>query len=248
MSENVMKDGASIAGTNLAEGTAATRTSALREEFEGLARRLAESSEQRRNFIAKIGTMRQSQRAAQGEAEAARVQWAAKLRESHGTLTRGIQKLRATERSALSLVEEYRDIATELESELPRIDLELAAIASDAIQSRNAIVKEAATEAYDQLLVQAGDAVAMALRLFSMAENAGVLQRMTKDQGELAREFFGRLNVDVCRRLAEASVAMQAEQRLQLPPLDLSDVDRELIDSPAARGRRQRELRAGSAN
>jgi len=90
--------------------------------------------------------------------------------------------------------------------------------------------------------------VAIALRLFSMAKNAGVHHRMAKDQGELAREFFGRLNVDVCRRLDEESILVQAKQRLQLPPLDLSDVDRELVDSSAARWRRQSELNAGSAN
>lgn len=208
MSENDTNDSAAMAGTDSTDCAAAARNSAQRDRLELLAQQLAEASGQRRNFIAKIGTMRQSQQAAQGEADAARAQWAVKLRENDGTLTREIQKLRASERSALSLVEEYQDIAKELESELPRMDLELAAIASNAIQSRNAIVKEAAAEAYEQLLAQAGNAVAMALRLFSMAENAGVHHRMTKDQGELAREFFGRLNVDVCRRLGDASVVM----------------------------------------
>lgn len=248
MSEKEMKSSASTVAANSTERATAVPTSVSREGFEGLAQQLADASAQRRNFVAKIRTMRQSQQAAQAEADAARAQWAVKLRENDGTLTREIQKLRAGERSALSLVEEYQDMAKELESELPRMDLELATLASDAIQSRNAIVKEAAAEAYNQLLEQVGDDLATVLRLFSVARNAEVHYRMTTDAGELEREFFGRLNVDVCRRLGEPSVDMKVERRLQLPSLDLSDVDRDLINSPAGRNMLQNRLNAGSAN
>ncbi|WP_235642911.1 MULTISPECIES: hypothetical protein [Stenotrophomonas] len=59
--------------------------------------------------------------------------------DSDGTLTRDIQKLRANERSALSLAEEYEAMEGEIAAELPRLELELAEVAKDCLSAKNAI-------------------------------------------------------------------------------------------------------------
>lgn len=114
----------------------------------------------------------------------------AKLRDSDGTLTRDIQKLRAAERSALSLAEAYQAMESEIATELPRLELELAEVADSCIKGKNEIAKEVADQAYQQLLTQAGEQIAVAFRLFMMAENGGKPNRNQSDADELANQVL----------------------------------------------------------
>lgn len=206
-----------------------------RRLLEERARRLADASQRKQALAGKISKMKRAQQAAQADAAEAKAKWAAKLRESDGELTRDIQKLRANERAAFSLVEEYEVMASELAAELPRLELELAQVANQCFSARNAVVREAAGLAYEQLLADAGDSLAAAFALFAEAENAGKSHRQASDTEVLSSRFFARLGAEVSRRLDSAAVDERVEQQLALPAMELDAVDLELASSPAKR-------------
>lgn len=226
------------------DGAEVAPVSENRRRLNELAQQLASVVQRKRVLVGKVDTMQRAKQAAQGDAAAARQQWSAKLRDSDGTLTRDIQKLRANERSALSLAEEYEAMEGEIAAELPRLELELAEVAKDCLSAKNAIASEAASQAYGQLLEQVIDSLAVAFALFSLAENAGVDNRQSASAEELASRFFVRLGNAVRSRMDDATVTEQVAERLALPPMDMSEVDMQLAGSVAARIRRRVELNA----
>lgn len=230
--------------TQPGEGAEVAPVSENRRRLNELAQQLASAVQRKRALVGKVDTMQRAKQAAQGDAAAARQQWGAKLRQSDGTLTRDIQKLRANERSALSLAEEYEAMEGEIAAELPRLELELAEAADRCLSTTNGVIREAASQAYGQLLEQAGDSLAVAFALFSRAENAGVNHRQAASADELASAFFGNLCNAVRHRLDDATVTEQVAERLALPPMDMSEVDMQLAGSTAARIRRRVELNA----
>lgn len=121
------------------DGAEVAPVSENRRRLNELAQQLASVVQRKRVLVGKVDTMQRAKQAAQGDAAAARQQWSAKLRDSDGTLTRDIQKLRANERSALSLAEEYEAMEGEIAAELPRLELELAEVAKDCLSAKNAI-------------------------------------------------------------------------------------------------------------
>jgi len=58
----------------------------------------------------------------------------------------------AAQRSALSLAEEYEAMEGEIAAELPRLELELAEAADRCLSTTNGVIREAASQAYGQLL------------------------------------------------------------------------------------------------
>lgn len=211
-----------------------------------LAAQLTGATERKRALRGKVGTMCRARQAAQSDAQAARQQWSAKLRDSDGMLTRDIQKLRANERSALSLAEEYEAMEAEMAAEQPRLDLELALIAKDCIEVKGYVAADAATGAYDRLLEQFGTPLAVAFELFSVAERANKQFRDPLDQDELAARFFGRLSIDARRRTKVAALSEEVDSLLALPPMDMSEVDMKLAGSASARSMLQARINAGS--
>ncbi|WP_282296166.1 hypothetical protein [Stenotrophomonas sp. PS02289] len=209
-----------------------------------LAAQLATNSERKSALRSKVDKMSRARQAAEGDAQAARQQWSAKLRDSDGTLTRDIQKLRANERSAMSLAEEYRAMEAEIASELPRLDLELAEAASLCIAAQKQVFLEAAELGYAELLAGFEDRLAVAFSLFEKAENVGAAQKASSD--ELASRFFFRLGSAVRKRLADVAVTDQVAERLALPPMDMSSVDMQLVNSTIRRTILRKELEAGS--
>lgn len=207
--------------------------SAQRQRLGELAQQLAQAAQRKRALRAKVETMSRAQQAAQGEAMKARQQWSAKLRDSDGTLARDIQKLSAAERSALSLAEEYQAMQSEIASELPRVELELATIASDCRSGKDSIAKEAADVAYDHLLVEAGQQLAVTLSLFSTAENGGVERHQRLDAAELTNRFFGRLAQSIRSRLDDPAVMDEVKMRMNLPEMEMESVDVKLAASSA---------------
>ncbi|WP_294991466.1 hypothetical protein [uncultured Stenotrophomonas sp.] len=226
------------------EGSEAAPVSENRQRLNELAQQLASEVQRKRALVAKVDTMQRAKQAAQGDAAAARQQWGTKLRQSDGTLTRDIQKLRANERSALSLAEEYEAMEGEISAELPRLELELAEVADRCLSTANGVISEAASQAYEELLVNLGDSLAVAFALFSKAENAGVNWRQSANADELASKFFGRLGNAARQRLDDATVTEQVAERLAFPAMDMSEVDMQLAGSVAARIRRRAELNA----
>ena len=229
------------------EGSEAASVSENRQQLNELAQQLASVVQRKRALVGKVDTMQRAKQAAQGDAAAARQQWSAKLRESDGTLTRDIQKLRANERSALSLAEEYEAMEGEIAAELPRLELELAKTAHSCINVRHGVIEEVAEQVYTQLLEQIGDHLAVAFKLFSLAENAGVAPLQAKGTDELASTFFHRLGGEARCRLESDTVIDQVKQWLALPLMDLSAVDMELVRSPARRSQLSAQISAGDA-
>lgn len=222
------------------EGSEAAPVSENRQRLNELAQQLASAVQRKRALVGKVDTMRRAKQAAQGDTAAARQQWGAKLRESDGTLTRDIQKLRANERSALSLAEEYEAMEGEIAVELPRLELELAEVAERCLGARNTVTWEVADQAYEQLLAQAGDSLAFAFALFSRATNSA-------DADEMASRFFGRLGDAVRRRLDDAAVTAQIEGVLALPTMELSEVDMQLVHSTILRLKLRAQISAADA-
>ncbi|HGM5107593.1 TPA: hypothetical protein ACKPZT_000765 [Stenotrophomonas maltophilia] len=226
---------------SLEDGSEATvPVSEHRQRLNELAQQLASAVQRKRALAGKVDTMQRAKQAAQGDAAAARQQWGAKLRENDGTLTRDIQKLRANERSALSLAEEYEAMEGEIAAELPRLELELAEVADRCLGASSTVTWEVADQAYEQLLAQAGDSLAFAFALFSRATNSA-------DADALASRFFGRLGNAVRRRLDDAAVTAQIEDVLALPSIDLSAVDMVLMGSPIRRMQLREKISAGGA-
>ncbi|HEL3173205.1 hypothetical protein [Stenotrophomonas maltophilia] len=222
------------------EGSEAAPVSENRQRLNELAQQLASAVQRKRALVGKVDTMQRAKQAAQGDAAAARQQWGAKLRDSDGTLTRDIQKLRANERSALSLAEEYEAMEGEIAAELPRLELELAEVAERCLGARNTVTWEVADQAYEQLLAQTGDSLAFAFALFSRATNSA-------DADELASQFFGRLGNAVRRRLDDDAVTAQMEDVLALPSMDLSEVDMQLVHSTIRRIQLRAQISVGDA-
>ncbi|HDS1090090.1 hypothetical protein I5U15_08750 [Stenotrophomonas maltophilia] len=218
-----------------------------RQRLNELAQQLASAVQRKRALVGKVDTMQRAKQAAQGDAAAARQQWGAKLRESDGTLTRDIQKLRANERSALSLAEEYEAMEGEIAAELPRLDLELAEVTNRCLSTANSVISEAASQTYEQLLKQAGDSLAVAFALFAKADRSDRTFQNAVYDDELASRFFGRLGIAVRHRLDDAAVTDQVTQVLALPSMDLSAVDMELVSSPIRRSQLRAQLSAGGA-
>lgn len=220
-------------------------TSGHRLRLSELAAQLAGTTERKRALRGKVDTMSRARQAAQGDAKAARQQWSAKLRDSDGTLTRDIQKLRASERSALSLAEEYEAMEAEISAELPRLDLELAEAARNCIITQGDVAIEAAGSAYEQLLELVGTGLAVAFNLFSMVERAKKPSHTELDDEMLAGRFFARFEVDAIRRVDGAVVSEEVRKRLALPRMDMSEVDLQLVKSPIRRLKLQKEIDAG---
>lgn len=221
-------------------------TSEQRLRLSELATRLAGATERKRALLGKVDTMCRARQAAQGDAQTARQQWSVKLRDSDGTLTRDIQKLRANERSALSLAEEYEAMEAEIAAEQPRLELELALIAKSCTEVKGYVAADVAASAYDRLLEQFGTPLAVAFELFSVAERANKQSRDPLDPDELAARFFGRLSIDARRRLKVAAVTKEVDSLLALPPMDMSEVDIKLAGSASARSMLQARINAGS--
>lgn len=128
----------------------------------------------------------------------------------------------------------------EIAAELPRLELELAEVAGHCLNARSSVTREVADQAYEQLLLQAGDSLAFAFALFSRAVDS-------VDADALASWFFGRLGNAVRHRLDDAAVTDQVTQVLALPSMDLSVVDMELVSSPIRRSQLRAQLSAGGA-
>ncbi|WP_440566261.1 hypothetical protein ACSYAO_004166 [Stenotrophomonas sp. STK16_22] len=226
------------------ERVEAALESESRRRLNELAQHLASAVQRKRALVGKVDQMQRAKLAAQSDAAAARQQWSAKLRDADGNLTRDIQKLRANERSALSLAEEYAAMEGEIADELRRLELELAEVADRCLSTANGVMSEAASQAYEQLLTNVGDSLAVAFELFSKAENGGVNHGQAADADELASKFFVRLGNAVRHRLDDATVTEQVAERVALPPMDLSEVNMQLVKSVSARAKLRAQLNA----
>lgn len=214
------------------------------ERLQNLHSKLAATLVSKQRMTAKVETMRRARLAAQTDAGAARDRWREKLRDSDGTLTRDVQKLRVAERAALSLIEEYEALEAELGKDMPRLELEAADAASELIRAHNAALRQAADQAYEQALAQATDSLALAFELHCSAANAGLSYANRSTREHLADQFFTTVGKHVRGRVSGDELDMRVSAFMNLPLLNLQDVDMELAGSPALRAKLRAKLQA----
>ncbi len=186
----------------------------------------------------RVQTMEKAMQAAQVEADEARAKWRGLLRDGDGTLSKEGQRLRAAERSAYTLQEEYREIIREMQPLLADRNLELAEMAGACISCRATAAAEAARAALSEIVAEHGMAIRRAMELNTKALYAGEAgaPANTREWGGLsgkgedeARSQFMWLLEKELRMLEPAAAESDAMA------IDLSDVDMQLVHSQAKR-------------
>lgn len=124
----------------------------LRARYKAAAQALSEALGRKRAMIERAATMARAGEAAQAQANATCERYRRLLRQADGELTREIQKLRASERSSLALVEEYAATRQEIATQIVSMELEVAELAEKGIHRRNRMVDPAAREAFDSMI------------------------------------------------------------------------------------------------
>lgn len=184
----------------------------------------------------KVQTMEKARKAAQADADEARAQWRGLLREGNGTLCKEGQRLRAAERSAYTLQEEYEQIINEMQPVLLARNLELAQVAKECIAFNAAAAKEAAEVAMAEIVAAHGPAIRRAMELRKRALYAG-------ERGKpVNQREWGGLSDKSEKDAGSHFMWLLEKELLKLDPahhesdeitLDLSDVDMELAMSTA---------------
>ncbi|MCL1552490.1 hypothetical protein [Xanthomonas nasturtii] len=218
----------------------APRLDHVRANFEDAAQALRDAVNRKSAMKERAATMARARDAAESEASVARQQWSALLRDADGVLTRDIQKLRAAERSALTLVEEYAAMQQEIESLLAAMDLEIAELAGTSIDLHDTVVRLASGEAFSRLMAQSGDAIAAAFVLFKRTEDARVLVRSRLSDDELRSMFLHQLGTTMDAHMQAADDSVRSI--IGVPALDLAGVDMALARSPARRSQLRQEM------
>ncbi|MCD0258369.1 hypothetical protein JWH11_08580 [Xanthomonas melonis] len=211
-------------------------------KFEDASQALRDAVSRKSAMKERAATMARARGAAEAEATAARQQWSALLRDADGVLTRDVQKLRAAERSALTLVEEYVAMQQEIQSLLAAVEIEVAELAEKSIDLHDAVVRLASGEAFSLMMAQSGGAIATAFVLFKQAENSGVLARSRLSDEELRLMFLHQVGVKMDAHMQAANDSVR--DVLGVPELVLDGVDMALAKSPARRSQLRQEMEA----
>ncbi|MBB5734423.1 hypothetical protein QSH39_021345 [Xanthomonas arboricola pv. corylina] len=212
--------------------TIAAESCPVRAAYDAAAQALHEALARKKALTERAATMTRAREAAQAEADAARQQWSGLLREADGTLTREIQKLRAAETSALTLVEEYAAMRQEIGMQITAMGVTVAELAEVAIAKRNAAIEVASHDAFAEMVMEVGDVVARALMLYRNAAHVTPGSAMASES-EVTAAFLEQLGRQVEKRLI--ILAETADQVTGIQQLDLTEVDMELMGSPIQR-------------
>ncbi|AKU51160.1 hypothetical protein VB145_20115 [Xanthomonas arboricola] len=219
--------------------TIAAESCPVRSAYEGAAQALNEALARKKALTERAATMTRARDAAQAEANSARQQWSGLLREADGTLTRDIQKLRAAETSALTLVEEYAAMSQEIGMQITAMEVTVAELAEVAIGKRSAVTELASREAFDAMVENVGDEVAHALVLYKRAATVSSAGSMASDS-EVRSAFLEQLGRYVDKRMeAMNDKVTQAEV---MGKLELNGVDMSLIGRPLRRAQLQQSI------
>ncbi len=175
--------------------------------------------------------------AAQAEADDAKAQWRSKLKQSDGELTKEIRNLRAAERGAYTLIEEYQSILDEMADVQKQLSLALATSGEDCLHHRGKVLEVTADGAFEELVQQHGEAIGRAMRLFIAAQVAGdrkIPYSFTQWGGPEGRArlhdaFMSKLH-DVALKHQNTACAVLDDVNV-----DLSDVPFNLVQTPAQR-------------
>ncbi|WP_024938514.1 hypothetical protein [Xanthomonas arboricola] len=226
----------SIPNTSGASEEAATLAAELcpvRAAYDAAAQALSEALERKSALTDRAATMKRARDAAQAEVNAARQQWSRLLREADDTLTRDIQKLRAAETSALTLVEEYAAMRQEIGVQITAMEVTVAELAEVAIDKRTRVIELASREAFDALMAQAGDGMAVAYVLHRHATLAPIPVRMQPSDEQVVADFLGQIERQL--KVRADSISNAASAAIGVRGLTLDGVDLNLVASPVRR-------------
>ncbi|MEC5112882.1 hypothetical protein [Xanthomonas oryzae] len=219
--------------------TIAAESCPVRAAYDAAAQALHEALARKTALTERAATMTRARDAAQAEANAARQQWSGLLREADGTLTRDIQKLRAAEASALTLVEEYGVMHQEIGMQVTGMEVSVAELAEVAIGKREAVIELASREAFAKMVEKVGDAVASAFVLYKRGAAVTPGGMMASDS-EVRAAFLDQLGREVDKRVALITCPISVPPDVQ--DLDLNGADMSLVLSPVKRARLRQQL------
>ncbi|ATS67710.1 hypothetical protein NY98_21400 [Xanthomonas citri pv. fuscans] len=225
----------SIPNTNGASEEAVTiaaESCPVRAAYDAAAQALHEALARKKALAERVATMTRAREAAQAEANTARQQWSGLLREADGTLTRDIQKLRAAETSALTLVEEYAAMRQEIGMQITAMEVTVAELAEVAIDKRSSLIELSSREAFTAMVENVGNEVARAFVLYKRAATITSGGAMASDK-EVRAAFLEQLGRQVDKRVA--TVTDTLAQCGDVKALELVSVDMGLVSSPIRR-------------
>ncbi len=213
--------------------TTPTKPCEVRARYEAAAQALSEALGRKRAMSERAAKMARAGEAAQAQANAVREQYRELLSQVDGELTREIQKLRASERSSLTLVEEYAALQQEIQTQVTGMELEVAELAWAGMERRNRVLELASQEAFDALMALAGDAMAATYALHRRATLSSVLVQMRPSDGQVLAGFVYKLEKQIKERLD--SVGEQVDREIGVKELELDGADMVLAGSPSRR-------------
>ncbi|WP_228441980.1 hypothetical protein [Xanthomonas campestris] len=222
--------------------TTLTTPREVRARYEAAARALSEALGRKRAMIERAATMARAGEAAQAQANAACERYRGLLRQAGGELTREIQKLRASERSSLALVEEHAAMRQEIATQIVSMELEVAELAEKGIDLRNSVLELASREAFDALMAQAGDAMATAYVLHRRAALSPLLARIRPSDDQVFTGFLHQLGQQI--KMRSNTVNEAVAEVIGVQGLELDGVDMSLAASPARRANQRRTLQS----
>ncbi|WP_435004712.1 hypothetical protein [Xanthomonas arboricola] len=213
--------------------TTLTTPCEVRARYEAAAQALSEALVRKRAMREHAAKMARAGEAARAQANAVCDQYRELLRQADGELTREIQKLRASERSSLTLVEEYAAMQKEIQAQVTGMELEVAELASAAMGLRNRMLELASQETFDTLMAQAGDAMAAAYTLYRRATLSSVQLQMRPSDDQVLAGFVYKPEKQIKERVG--LVGEQVASAIGVRELKLDGVDVVLAGSPSRR-------------
>ncbi|MFA1825504.1 hypothetical protein ACD583_13080 [Xanthomonas campestris pv. campestris] len=224
--------------------TMAAESCPVRAAYETAAQALHAALARKKALTERAETMARARDAAQAEADASRQLWSAMLRDADGTLTRDIQKLRAAETSAFTLVEEYGAIHDEIGMQVKAMEVSVAELAEVAIGKRSAVIELASREAFDAMVENVGDEVARAFVLYKRAASVTSGGSMASDS-QVRSAFLEQLGRYVDKRME--TVSDKVTQAEVMRELELNGVDMSLVGRPLRRAQLQQSIMSRAA-
>ncbi|WNH48303.1 hypothetical protein PDM28_16795 [Stenotrophomonas aracearum] len=177
--------------------------------------------------------LNQRKAAACADAETARIRWSRLLRESGGVLTTDLEDLRASERSSLSLADEYQAMCEELETSLISSEVSAADLAATALSKRRVALSAAAEDAFVDLQMAIGPSFEHAYRLFQREQAESMPPGERHSDKEALMAFVSRFSALILQN--SSPTAQQTYESIGISELKVEDIPHELLHSPVRR-------------
>ncbi len=194
----------------------------------------------------RILDLNQRKASARADAETARSRWSRLLRDSDGVLTSDLEDLRASERSSLSLADEYQAMCAGLEASLISSEVAAAGLATTALAKQRAAVSAAAEDAFAHLQRTFGPSFERTYLLFRREHAEAVPMGQRHSDEEALMAFVSRFAGAIVQ--SSLPTAQQICQAIGVSELDVDDIPRNLLRSPARRSMLTRAVEQSGLN